>query len=43
MKQIQITNLYSLFNISELQENGQYHYTSLLNNLEDFNPDLMSK
>ena len=28
---------------SGLQENGQYHYTSLLNNLEDINPDLMSK
>lgn len=34
---------YILIRVEKLQENGQYHYTSLLNNLEDTMPDLMVK
>ena len=33
----------SFSSLPGLQENGQYHYTPLLNNLEDINPDLLSK
>lgn len=34
---------YILIRVERLQENGLYHYTSLLNNLEEINPDLMIK
>ncbi|KAL4223371.1 hypothetical protein ACF0H5_016841 [Mactra antiquata] len=34
---------YILIRVERLQDNGQFHYTSLLNNLEETNPELMVK
>ncbi|WAR03760.1 hypothetical protein MAR_010318 [Mya arenaria] len=33
--------IYILIRVDRLPDNGQFHYTSLLNNLEETNPELM--
>ncbi|XP_052802053.1 uncharacterized protein CXorf65 homolog [Mya arenaria] len=35
--------IYILIRVDRLPDNGQFHYTSLLNNLEETNPELMVK
>lgn len=35
--------IYILIRVERLPDNGQFHYTSLLNNLEETNPELMVK
>ncbi|XP_052222764.1 uncharacterized protein CXorf65 homolog isoform X2 [Dreissena polymorpha] len=35
--------VYILIRVERLPDNGQFHYTSLLNNLEETNPELMVK
>ncbi|XP_045173617.2 uncharacterized protein CXorf65 homolog [Mercenaria mercenaria] len=35
--------IYILIRVERLPDNGQFHYTALLNNLEESNPELMVK